>query len=353
MKHSSIYKKMMFAMRYVFIIALFSFVLTELALRALNHYEGEPTRGLITEAQRIGITSQRLNSKRAIKLPENTDSDALFIGDSMTFGYYLNKNQAFPDLFGGLTKTTAINLGVPNTWPPQYNRMLEVGIRYEPEVVFYGLFANDFMYDEPVEIRDLQKDFAPLVMPQDHSLYFKHWSYKQAIRAWLKRWTDYLVILQLLKLRTQPFYVAKQFRSREKGNDYAFVSKEYWEPMLSWKNKLVQDGTALTIEAVKKAQAFSKSQNIRFVVTLIPSKEMVYGPYSHLKDKIYDPAFDETYDHAAEGLRKYGIEVIDLREPLRAAAQRGEKLYFSIDGHLNEKGHLYVALQLQKFIQNE
>ena len=42
-------------------------------------------------------------------------------------------------------------------------------------------------------------------------------------------------------------------------------------------------------------------------------------------------------------VRGSGIAVLDLTDDLRERAQAGAKLYHSIDGHFNQRGHLAVA----------
>jgi hypothetical protein len=43
-----------------------------------------------------------------------------------------------------------------------------------------------------------------------------------------------------------------------------------------------------------------------------------------------------------------GVPVLDLRPGLREGASAGEKLYFTLDGHLTPQGHRRVAALIRR-----
>jgi len=87
----------------------------------------------------------------------------------------------------------------------------------------------------------------------------------------------------------------------------------------------------------------------------MPFKEQVYVALLVAQGRIpaeaYDPCYDETYDTLIAWADREGILTIDLRGPLRAAAQQGLRLYWRRDGHLTPAGHAAVARALRGRLQ--
>jgi hypothetical protein len=91
------------------------------------------------------------------------------------------------------------------------------------------------------------------------------------------------------------------------------------------------------------------ANGIRLVVFIVPTKEMVY------QDRFPDPALraaaDWRYDALLRLLAETGIDHIDLLPLFRAAAARGEALYFGHDTHWTPRGHELAARALADFVQ--
>jgi len=67
------------------------------------------------------------------------------VGDSFTYGYGVEEDEAYPRVLEGLLPgVEVVNLGVPATCPLDYAANFEdVGRAYEPDLVLVGLMAND------------------------------------------------------------------------------------------------------------------------------------------------------------------------------------------------------------------
>jgi hypothetical protein len=89
-------------------------------------------------------------------------------------------------------------------------------------------------------------------------------------------------------------------------------------------------------------------QGARMLLVWIPAKERVYLPVLPADQRA--PLVDVP-DHDLSGLesalavfaREMGISLLDLTEPLIERARAGEKLYFTVDGHLNAHGNEIVG----------
>ncbi len=92
-----------------------------------------------------------------------------------------------------------------------------------------------------------------------------------------------------------------------------------------------------------------RRRNIEPVLLLIPDKEQVY--HNFLPARLLDPERPLPPSALTEleaGLRARGIRVVNLLEPYRAAAARGELLYRRDDTHRNAAGIDLAAAEVQR-----
>ena len=92
-----------------------------------------------------------------------------------------------------------------------------------------------------------------------------------------------------------------------------------------------------------------KKGDIKIVVFIIPTKEMVYQ--SHFPDPEHNAMIDSRYTALLDILKTLEITYVDLLPIFStAAADGGEQLYFKSDGHWTPKGHLLAAEALYDYI---
>src|SRR5262249_3065049 len=110
-------------------------------------------------------------------------------------------------------------------------------------------------------------------------------------------------------------------------------------------------GWPLTRAQIETAYSDSQRSNATFVLLYFPSKEEVYWKAIKEKSKSLEP-LDDRIDllrkTTMEFCRFRGFFCIDLTPPLKARAERGEKLYFSVDSHWNNAGNKIVADEIYK-----
>jgi len=117
------------------------------------------------------------------------------------------------------------------------------------------------------------------------------------------------------------------------------------------------DSTWATVaKQIEAAVEESKRINATFVFLYFPSKEEVYW---HLAKERVKPIKDfeeriERLSKTAENFcRSQQLLCLDLTSALRQQGMTGEKLYFPIDIHWNERGHLAVAQEIFKFLRDK
>jgi lysophospholipase L1-like esterase len=71
---------------------------------------------------------------------------AVFVGDSVTFGWGVNEQESLPAQLGTLIQQKVYNLGVPGAGPASYMVMLERYLKFSPApgLIIIGFYDNDF-----------------------------------------------------------------------------------------------------------------------------------------------------------------------------------------------------------------
>jgi hypothetical protein len=325
-------------------IALTTFLLAEAGLRALPLFVGDPLKSLIVEARRIPLSNTRTYGGTRILLPAAADADMVVVGDSMAFGTYVRERDTFAAVLARDTGRRVVNLSVGSQTALQYQRMAEVSVAYRPELLIYSLFANDFLYDGEVAIRQLAADVPVGGRAEDRALYLERIDLKDRTVA-IGKWFSNLSAINLLrKLLAQPAAAHQSVAWQRGPLSYMFAPAGYWDPQIDWTTPAVRRATAINAALIEQTGAFARAHGIRLIVLLMPSKEMVHGPM--VGDAIFRDTHHQTYRELAARLRAQQIEVIDLTPALRARAAAGHQLFHTIDGHLNEEGHRTVAAAL-------
>ncbi len=89
-------------------------------------------------------------------------------------------------------------------------------------------------------------------------------------------------------------------------------------------------------------------QGVKLVVALVPDKARLYA--NKLASARYPDYNAARYDDALNALQQQGVTVVNLLEPLRDAAVRGE-VYYRTDTHWNQNGAKVAAKALAFAIQ--
>jgi hypothetical protein len=336
---------------FAFILSLSTVVLLELGLRMLPFFVGEPMKSLIQEAALSPRSTLRmhgpLRSGTAIVLPPAQTADLISVGDSITFGTLVNPEDTFTALVGKQEHLRVVNLGVTGTNPEQYNRMVEVGMRYHPSTVLYNVFANDFVYSKPTNPTPLTESHTFAHLPGDEALFVDQLTIQEKTRDLVRR---IYYSSSILKWANWMFFIERGPHgvSWQDGNlHYEFAGRAYWTNQISWDRRWVKEGLDLNVHYIDLASQFLKERGIRLVVLLMPSKEMVYGPLVSKGTLIFSESHEKTYLELASRLQKEHIDVYSLTPYLREKAKEGLPLYHVVDGHFSEIGHQEVA----KFIE--
>jgi hypothetical protein len=118
----------------------------------------------------------------------------------------------------------------------------------------------------------------------------------------------------------------------------------------------VEEAWAKTAALLAEAARATQSRGARLLIIHVPSRMEVDDQTWRLSRQLYN--WDEAgWDRGRVAQRlgdigaQIGIPVLDLTGPLRrASAGRGDRPYFTYDGHWTARGHRIAAEEAQRYL---
>ena len=141
------------------------------------------------------------------------------------------------------------------------------------------------------------------------------------------------------------------------GQFKTIFTSEYHLAGLNLEDPRIAEGHQISLRAIGRMAELAAERKIRFIVALIPTKELVFKElwstpsesFSTLTDN--EGRFLKITKHFFE---EKGIEYVDVLPALRTQLAEGIQPYHaSSDGHINEHGHLAIAKLMHAQIQKE
>lgn len=261
--------------------------------------------------------------------PWPSSADIVVVGDSWTFGYGVEDQEAWViQVDRRLPGTSVVNLGLIGAAPQQYARIYEIfGRPLRPKLLIYGLFPGNDLYDA----RQFE-NWLDAESPGNYDVWRFFRGEVPAARSLLSR--SYL--LQSLQS------LLKGFRTPFSGETIDFDDGGRLRLAPGVLAASAETATPdhpdfqQVMDSVERARNLAVEDGAEFLVLLYPTKEEVYLP---LLDKptpaLIPPFVDE--------LKRRGISFLDLTGPFQERARAGERLYFEVDGHANLAGSRAIA----------
>jgi lysophospholipase L1-like esterase len=292
----------------------------------------------VSEDFRVSHHTDAFGFRNPWPWPEQIEIVAL--GDSLTFGYGVADDQAWPAILNrALPDLNVLNLGLIGAGPQQYLQVYETFIRgLRPRLLLIGLFpANDF-WDAALFDRWLKShtDCSYLVW-RDYG------RSKGARCSDSLRWkTDfffkgsYIYNLLLVARNRVRSYVRSEHRTLRLQDDSRLVlDVAQFESQIP-ATRPDHDEFRLVLGTLRRLYSTARSHDINVLVVIQPSKEEVYLPMS-------GQAIPDLTVHLREELKNAGIGYLDLTRVFRRRAAGGEKLFFESDPHPNAAGYALIA----------
>ena len=253
------------------------------------------------------------------------------LGDSFTFGAGVDHEATWVARLARLTGREIINFGMPGHGPHQYTRILKkYGAPFQPKLVFYALFPNDLKDGVRFETLPAHRErrmSARRFMKRYSSSYNIFSNVSRSLKKSWKNDTQDSVGLKLLDRRLRDPYGI---------SDARFPS--------AW---------ASSVRQIEDAVEESKRLNATFVLLYFPQKEEVYWELATERIKDID-VFKERVHRLRNSTMAFcaarDLLCLDLTPALKSGGLRGEKFYYPVDIHWNEKGNRLVAQEIYRFL---
>ena len=258
-------------------------------------------------------------------------AEIVIVGDSMAYGYGVASQESWPRLLDdALPVSRVITLGLPGTVPQQYTRYFEkFGARLRPRLLIYMVFpGNDIK--GTVEFDRWIAAGAPGS--------FDHWRYFEGhvpVRG--QSVLDRSALVMSLRSLTKALRNSSSWKFIElTGGGRLRLAPQLYRQSIAM-NRPGTPGFEAVVKATREARELAHALGSQLVVVLAPTKETVYLPL------LREPFPGLTEPLGSVLTNDEGMAVIDLSEPLRKRAARGEQLFFEVDGHPNALGNRVIA----------
>jgi hypothetical protein len=337
------------------------------------------------------------------------------LGDSQTYGTGVSKEEeAWPQQVTALSGQSAYNMGVPGYGPVQELLLMSRAIKLHPRWVAEAFYSGNDLYDafnmvytrnqvvdlkssDPTvlnAINEKEKEgpldeaadrlflayvghFNPPVRASGHhqpapnpvrrflSEHSRLWGLFRAARrgaateAATKKTTR---TVSQDELWNEKASLAQQSRGLwipfEKGPVRTILVPQYRLFALNLQDPRIREGLRVSIEALKRMSTIAQGAGLRFLVVLIPTKELVFfDTFGGDTDRRLLPVLElahEEQEMSAElknELRLSGISYADMLPPLRESLSAGDSPYsVTSDGHPNAQGNKVIAAAVWRAI---
>jgi len=278
---------------------------------------------------------------------DETKRKIFTIGDSLTFGYWVNEEESWPALVNARLQSKNPQIQVANLATPghstfdQFAILKEMVPKYRPDWVVVGFSVGNDYYDNYKD-RELgiklgiDVSSAESVTAKDNSFLQRIFDsqYQSSFREWIKL-RSYL--FNFVWLRLTPTGVAQN----------------YWTFSYPHNPKFLK-GVELTRLAFQRLNKFLKSYDCRLLVVILPTKEQIdFERYEEDYAKrrwrasligYHFPPREELPFYSrllSEILDEQGTPHIDLHDAF--LARKSEKLFFPNDFHPSRAGYRLIA----------
>lgn len=296
------------------------------------------------------------NGERGKEYDRNAAVNILGLGDSFTFGTGVEVEETFLwKIEETLNKRKGatfrvINSGVPGYGTDQeYLYFMKRGVRYKPELVIVCFYINDVMESVIPHFTVVEGYLVPSAKMLST---LKDRKFTLTQRIFIAFNNLELNRFVINRLSTAPYfrklfleYVVKS-KGRE-GNRLDLYQQKY--------KPEIEHAWQVTQEYLKKIAALAKKNGGRMLLVYIPERQQVYAEQWRRIIKQYD-INEKDYDTLKPNqllwsfCKKEGINFLDMTDEFRDAVKKGNDIYFTMDPHINKKGHSIAAELIYKEI---
>jgi len=276
--------------------------------------------------------------ERGLRVPLRSASErrrrVLMLGDSFVFGQGVEAEEALPGqlelaLAGQGDSVTVLNGGVVGYSTVQEVAWLErIGATVKPDLVVVAFFlGNDLQDNRTSSLERYVRGVITAAQPRWYTP-VTDWAYRH---------------VELYDLARK---VPQAWADRRRNGPNAVVtgySRKYHPP----NDTVYRAEMSITATTLARLASDAKALNAKLLVVLVPEAVQVERARQAKLVRLVPDSIRFDFDHpnhdVAGLLDSLGIRWLDLTPALRGAADRGEALYYPIDGHWTRAGNSLAA----------
>ena len=260
----------------------------------------------------------------------NGEPFSVVLGDSFSAAFEVNMTDSWPQLLEEKLGKDVANMALYGYGSLQEKRMLEkYGVKLKPKLILWEFFGNDF-----------SDDFNAFnTLNNKETLFEKIYKEFRVVRF---AWNN---LAKIRRLSDSVFY------NDDKLNIILWPNQ--WRNLypITPDSTAVQVGEKITKVNILEAKSIAESNGAKFILILFPNKDQVYWQF--IKDKVKTITLEEL-NYPVEEIKKFctenNIVCLDLTPKLIELSSNEEQIYFTRDGHFNEKGNSVVADVIYKYL---
>ncbi len=276
---------------------------------------------------------------------EQFDLRILMLGDSMTWGYGVEKEETFSEVLQQKLKAKGVNADVINAGATSYSPTLEYlllknkGLSYQPDVVILNMDMSDIQDDYKYNLEQVAE------FDQEGNL---------VQVSGIKRPTTLLYKIRN-KMQINRFIFDKinlidsRFAKKEENKKIMPLGDPKTDRYAILRDMPVQDEAEhwdRTFHYISLINELCKENNITFILNLYPYAVQISPDEWNLGKHLFGFSPDTVHSDAPQQkLKKYAAEndiiYVEMLEPFKKSDTF--PLYFSYDGHINREGHKLAA----------
>ena len=356
--------------------ALLVFLLAELGVRAVGDrtfqapelcYDDELGHRFVAgkgEADGLGF--------RNASVPPR--ADIVCLGDSQTWGFDVERTDAWPHLLAVATGRVVYNMGIGGYGPLQYLALTDKALALKPDVILIGFYVeNDVInshtqagLDRYAELRDPALVYA--ANPSAYHLNEKappNWA-MAAVEGFMRHsrigWRAMYQIKQRMRVNRYlaDLYWKEPSAPRYQGARLAtYFKPEYSASLMDLNLPHVRDGLRITEIALERIAKKCQQSQVRVALLLIPTKESCYFELCQLRKEVAPPGLERVAGLEStlrEKVQRLAARlqwpVVDPRADLVAALAADQALWpASVDSHYMRPGYAVMAACLQRELE--
>ncbi|MHC5056324.1 MAG: SGNH/GDSL hydrolase family protein [Planctomycetota bacterium] len=324
-----------------------------------------------------------------------TNVQIVALGDSQTYGVGVAAKDAWPRRLESMIGKKVYSMAYGGYGPTHSLILWDEAVALQPDVVIEAFYAGNDLFDsfdhvynwrQLSELRSSDPTMQASIIEAEQSkpirkrvinLFYmnitrdgisprRFLSQYSKIYGLLRR-TKYELLQLIKKFNKDTLETWEREKARaearpaflqifDDGQFQTIFTSEYRLSALNLEDPRIAEGHKISLRAIKRMHQLAAESNIRFLVVLVPTKEMVFSELWQHPSLSYRSLI-ENEERLLRETKKFftqnGIEYLDSLPVLRKQLALGIQPYpKSRDGHPNEHGHIAIANLLASHLQS-